>query len=71
MPAVGHKSKHEIKLEYFQIHGRAAPMRFVLDYCNVDYQNVYIEAPNWPQVKDNYHWGSLPVLTTDTGFKLA
>jgi len=50
--------KCKAKLEYFKLHGRSAGIRLILDYCNVDYDNCFVE--NWPEVKPNYHWGALP-----------
>lgn len=39
------------KLTYFNITGLAEPIRFLLSYLNIDFEDVRIEYEHWPSIK--------------------
>jgi len=45
----------------------AEPIRLVFAYAGVEYEDVRLdrEKDNWPALKANYPWGTLPVLEID------
>jgi glutathione S-transferase len=60
----------EYKLYYFNLHGRASPIRLILHHLNVPFEDVIHEIPDWtklkPGVKADYlqkmPFKQLPVL---------
>ncbi|CAL8089279.1 unnamed protein product [Orchesella dallaii] len=50
------------KLTYFNLRALAEPIRLIFAYAGVEYEDVRIEREQWPEVKENYPWGQLPVL---------
>ncbi|XP_050540698.1 glutathione S-transferase-like [Daktulosphaira vitifoliae] len=53
------------KLTYFNIHGRAEPIRFLLSYLNINFEDCRIEKEQWASVKPNTPFGKLPMLEVD------
>lgn len=43
------------KVTYFNIKGLAEPMRYLLAYGNIDYEDVRVEKENWPALKSSKH----------------
>lgn len=41
------------KLVYFNVKALAEPMRFLLAYGNIDYEDVRVEKESWPALKDS------------------
>ena len=59
-----------IKLTYFDLRGRAEPIRLILAVAGVDYEDVRIPAPwddkkNWEKMKPTTPFGQLPILEVD------
>lgn len=42
----------KIKLSYFDIKGVAEPIRFLLAYGKIDYEDHRISLEDWPKVKE-------------------
>jgi len=54
-----------VKLTYFNARGVAEPIRMILKYKNVDFEDVRIEHAEWPELKSKQKWGVLPVFELD------
>ncbi|CAL8111109.1 unnamed protein product [Orchesella dallaii] len=59
-----------IKLDYFNIRGLAEPIRMVLHYGGVKFEDVRSPLPGWPPKmsesdKDKYRWGQVPCAVID------
>jgi glutathione S-transferase len=39
------------KLTYFNLKAMAEPIRFLLSYGNIEFEDVRIERDDWPKVK--------------------
>lgn len=64
------QNQKKLMFEYFGVHGRAAPMRFILDYCGLWWEEKSMDMADWGNSKPAYIWGSLPVLHCEDGTKL-
>ncbi|KAF5279381.1 hypothetical protein FQA39_LY05491 [Lamprigera yunnana] len=53
------------KLIYFQAKAIAEPIRLLLNYGDVDFEDYRFERENWPQIKPNMPFGQGPVLEID------
>jgi len=53
------------KLTYFNLRGVAEPIRMILKYKNVEFEDVRIEHAEWPVLKAKQKWGVLPVFELD------
>lgn len=53
------------KLHYFNITGLGEPIRFLLHYGGIDFEDVRYEADDWPEVKKNMPFGQVPLLEID------
>jgi glutathione S-transferase len=40
------------KLYYFNARGVAEPIRYLLKYGNIDFEDTRIERSEWPELKD-------------------
>uniref|UniRef100_A0A1Y1JWD1 glutathione transferase n=1 Tax=Photinus pyralis TaxID=7054 RepID=A0A1Y1JWD1_PHOPY len=50
------------KLMYFPVKGIAEPIRFLLSYGNIEFEDHRFERENWPQIKPTTPFGQAPVL---------
>ncbi|KAJ3663468.1 hypothetical protein Zmor_007727 [Zophobas morio] len=50
------------KLIYFPTRGWAEPIRFILSYGGVEFEDARIPHDKWPALKDQTPFGHLPVL---------
>lgn len=39
------------KIIYFNVKALAEPMRFLLSYGNIDFEDVRVEKEDWPELK--------------------
>lgn len=53
------------KLTYFNGRGRAEPLRYLLAFKNVDYDDHRITFQEWAKLKPTLPFGKLPVLEVD------
>lgn len=61
-------------LYYLPLRARAEPIRMVLAYGNIAYDNVLVDFPNWPDMKmdaTSCPFGQLPVMKLPTGTNIA
>ncbi|XP_068246960.1 hematopoietic prostaglandin D synthase-like isoform X2 [Palaemon carinicauda] len=53
-------------LVYFNMRGRAEPIRWILLAADVDYSEEIIDVlSDWKSRKEDYDWGNVPVLMVD------
>lgn len=52
-------------LTYFNLMGRAEPIRLIFAQAGVNYKDHRIERSEWPAMKDKMPFGQLPVLEMD------
>ena len=56
----------EMKVIYFDVYGRAEPLRMLLNHAKVEFEDVRINRPDWPQFKEanaeKLEFGQAPVL---------
>jgi len=56
------------KLHYFPVRGRAECIRYIFAYAAVPYEEKFIEMfQEWPGIKSNYPFGTIPYLEIDGG----
>uniref|UniRef100_A0A6P7H2J7 glutathione transferase n=1 Tax=Diabrotica virgifera virgifera TaxID=50390 RepID=A0A6P7H2J7_DIAVI len=53
------------KLTYFNFTGRAEPVRVLLRYGGIPFEDVRVEHADWPSVKPTTPYGQVPVLEVD------
>jgi len=53
------------KLTYFNVTALAEPIRFLLSYLNIDFEDVRFEREQWPAIKPTMPFGKVPVLEID------
>jgi len=53
------------KLNYFNVRGRGETIRLCLAAGGIKFEDNRIEFKDWPTLKPNTPWGSLPVLEVD------
>ena len=53
------------KLYYFNVRGRAEPIRFVFAQAGVQYEDVRLTQEQWAEFKPKTPYGTLPVLEVD------
>ncbi|KAL5235185.1 hypothetical protein ACI65C_002595 [Semiaphis heraclei] len=53
------------KLTYFNFTALGEPIRFLLSYLNIDFEDKRIEIEQWPSVKHTIPYGKLPLLEID------
>ena len=61
-----------MRLEYFDINGRALLARNLLDFCKVEYEDKRLTQPEFGQGKreGKYTYGQVPALFLDDGTPL-
>jgi len=53
------------KLTYFNVTGLGEPIRFLLSYLNIDFEDVRFELEQWPSIKRTMPFRKVPVLEID------
>ncbi|XP_060876817.1 glutathione S-transferase-like [Metopolophium dirhodum] len=53
------------KLTYFNFTALGEPIRFLLSYLNIDFEDNRIEVEQWPSVKHTIPYGKVPLLEID------
>ncbi|VEN56111.1 unnamed protein product [Callosobruchus maculatus] len=53
------------KVHYFDIHGRAEPIRWLLTYGNLKYEDVRYSSEDWAKFKPSTPLGQMPCLEVD------
>ena len=59
-----------IKLSYFDIEGVAEPVRLALTLAGIDFEDIRIKFPDWPELKAKTPYGQLPILELNGNGKL-
>ena len=54
-----------IKLYYFDVHGRAEIIRSILHYNKVQYEDIRFSFAEWAEKKSNFPNGQVPILEID------
>nr|XP_023014372.1 glutathione S-transferase-like [Leptinotarsa decemlineata] len=50
------------KLTYFNVTALGEPIRFLLSYGGLDFEDVRVEFEQWPALKPTMPFGQMPVL---------
>ena len=50
------------KVQYFNLYGRAEPIRMLLTHAKVEFEDVRYEFADWPAIKGNFEFGQLPAV---------
>ncbi|XP_044270389.1 glutathione S-transferase-like [Tribolium madens] len=50
------------KLTYFPVEALAEPIRFLLNYGGIEFEDHRFDRENWPQLKPNMPFGQVPIL---------
>ncbi|KAG5668487.1 hypothetical protein PVAND_016426 [Polypedilum vanderplanki] len=53
------------KLQYFNARGTAEPIRYLLKYGKINFEDVRIESSDWPKIKATMPMGQMPILECD------
>ncbi|CAJ0603059.1 unnamed protein product [Cylicocyclus nassatus] len=59
--------KHTYRLHYFDVRGRGEPIRLILEYYGVKYDDHRIKEEDWPNLKEDAPLRKLPWLEVDDG----
>nr|AEB91974.1 glutathione S-transferase sigma 2 [Locusta migratoria] len=55
----------KFKLRYGAIKGLGEPVRFLLSYGKIEFEDERIDLQQWPSVKESMPFGQVPVLEID------
>ncbi|GLH05563.1 Glutathione S-transferase [Gryllus bimaculatus] len=55
----------KVKLIYFDSWGAGEPIRYLLAYGNIEYEDYRVLVEDWPKVKTSMPFGQIPVLEWD------
>ena len=57
----------KITLYYFPLNGRAAVIRAILTYLNIEFEDRNVDKEDWPELKKttNFEFGQMPALEID------
>ncbi|VVC36045.1 Thioredoxin-like fold,Glutathione S-transferase, N-terminal,Glutathione S-transferase, C-terminal- [Cinara cedri] len=53
------------KLTYFDVTALAEPIRFLLSYLEIDFEDNRFQREQWPSIKPTMPFGKVPVLEID------
>ncbi|XP_043474059.1 glutathione S-transferase-like [Leptopilina heterotoma] len=53
------------KLTYFPVKALGEPIRFVMSYAKIEFEDDRFDRENWPKLKDQMPYGQVPVLEVD------
>ncbi|KAK5639827.1 hypothetical protein RI129_010638 [Pyrocoelia pectoralis] len=53
------------KLTYFNAMARVEPIRFLLSYGNIEFEDIRISQDDWSKIKPNMPFGQLPLFEFD------
>ncbi|TNV75844.1 hypothetical protein FGO68_gene691 [Halteria grandinella] len=58
-----------LKLHYFDLYGRGEPIRMLLNYAKVDFEDCRYKFEEWPKLKaeGGFEFAQMPVLEVKTG----
>ncbi|GMS97390.1 hypothetical protein PENTCL1PPCAC_19565, partial [Pristionchus entomophagus] len=59
--------RHRYKLFYFDIKGRAEPIRLIFEFFRVKFEDVRVKFEDWPALKKKAPMQFLPYLEVDGG----
>nr|QWV59559.1 glutathione S-transferase sigma 2 [Lasioderma serricorne] len=55
----------QYKLTYFPVKALGEPIRFLLRYGGIEFEDFRFDRENWPQIKPNMPFGQVPILEID------
>jgi glutathione S-transferase len=58
------------KLHYFNITGLGEPIRWILKYGNIEFEDIRYEFEEWAEIKKTMPFGQLPLLEFPDGKKI-
>ena len=58
-------AEKNIKLHYFDVYSRGEPIRMILHYNKVQFEDIRINPSQWGEKKNTYPNGKLPLLEID------
>lgn len=53
------------KLTYFPVKALGEPIRFILSYAKIEFEDDRFAREDWPKLKDQMPFGQVPVLEVD------
>lgn len=56
-----------IKLTYFPLKALAEPIRFLLSYGGLEFEDIRIERDQWLEIKKDAPFGQVPILEMEDG----